>query len=488
MEEKEITQENSSKEINQAQTKTVAKTSKFTPKVLVIAGVALLVTILLIVFIAIGGKGKGNNGGVNNNFEGSNENGIGTNSGTGDENETGGDSSGNGTPGGEASGGTQSEPVSFWKFIEGYSEGLAFVRHGYWTSKHSCIDKNGNIVFSIDFSNIDSGFRNGWVMITQYNEQKKQSERLLCDKNGNTKTAEELGGNAFIFEGGPFDDGYIFVHKTTTNYQGSIDELAIFNSKLEKIVDFSEELYNELYGEWTPKYTYYYNGYLFAMNKEYDYSNEDAPAYYEYNYVDLRTGDYGVAGDDFLDNIPLENKSDLWVWGENYNSRYVYDFRDANETPIIALDDNASIITTNGLKHQNRGLYGFSDGYVGLKFRVADAQVKYRYYFTIMDEEGNYCFEPVEISGNVREAVFEDGVFVLYTVSESPSMPGIEVFDKTGRIGCMDFEGDGYFLHGFFYSDGVICATYESSDSCFIVVCNTKLEPLFDVKYECTSP
>ena len=131
------------------------------------------------------------------------------------------------------------DPINIEHIFTGFSEGLMFIKDGNNTQNThpiSCIDKTGKTVFKIDASRVISEFHNGLSFI-------EQEDAVLCDKTGKITTAQQLGGNAFITNRLEiFKDGYILVKKTTTSYQGSVDELAVFNAKLEKIVDFSSEL------------------------------------------------------------------------------------------------------------------------------------------------------------------------------------------------------------------------------------------------------
>lgn len=458
MDEKNKIQENSSEE-NQVKKTDSKILSKFTPKIAVIFGAALFVLILFIAIISAGGKDNNDDDGdYSDNSSQSGSGNYGNNEGAtnnGGANNGNNSSNNNNNGGNSSNGNTATKPLIIGNFVTGYSEGLAFVKEKYGSDKTNCIDKNGNIIFSIEnISGSDnSGFHNGWAMLKEYDTESGKSKYILCDKLGNIKTAEELGGNSFIFNQEAFEDGYILVKKTTTNYQGSIDELAVFNAELEKNVDFSEEMYERYNQDWR----FYYKGFLYD---------------YDLNCLNLQTGAVGFLGDDLFFNVTLDNKSDLW----DSNDDFYYDFRDLNKIPILYKDDNAYS-------------YAFVDGYAGVIFSVKDSQVGERNYFTIMDENGDYCFEPIETFGLINRhysRTNKNGVFVVYSTNISDNKHAIQVFDKTGRIGYMEFEMHYSYLLEVLLSDGVICVriapTFSKDYKTVVGVYNTKLEPLFEVQ------
>lgn len=493
MEEQKKIQENTPEETKQEETKAVKKAPKINKQLAAIIGAVALVIIIIIAAIVGGGKDGGNDesGGQNNNPSDSGGSNSGDNggAGSGGENGNNGGASNNTTSSeGTLDDNTSSKPISFYQFATGYSEGLAFVAKGKHGFNPTCIDKNGNELFSFESGTVLSGFNNGWAILSKWDYEEQKDVIFLCDKNGNIKTAEDLGGDALVYREGAFEDGYIFVEKTTTNYQGSVDELAIFNSKLEKTVDFSKELHYYCFSDDDYYNRWYYNGYLII---------NDA------GYIDLKNGKFALIEPGFYENLPLKNKTDFWDAGERYNGRFssangeeyfIYDELYLKElliseyhptiTPLIDLSDNKSI----RLSSRNEATGGaFIDGYAGAVFEVADSQVGGRTYFTMMDENGDYCFEPIETNGIVEQIKGENGVFILYNVNKARNKASVEVYDKSGRIASIEFEVNYYHYFNIYFSDNTICLRYApwssaNADKTWIGVYNTKLEPIFAVE------
>lgn len=481
MEEQKKTQEKVSEEIEQVETIPVKKIPKINKKLAAIIVASALVVIIIITAIVGGGKGSVNNdsGGGEGKPSDSNGNNSSYNSGSNldDENGSNEGSSDVGTSNdGESNGNSSFETVSFYQFVTGYSEGLAFVTKDKYGSNPTCIDKNGNEVFSFEGGRVLSGFHNGWAMLSKWNSEENKDIVFLCDKNGNVKTAEDLGGDALVYRAGAFEDGYIFVEKTTTNYQGSIDEMAVFNSKMEKIVDFSSEFYICYYNVGNA----YYNGYLLGKYDSYDI------------YLNLKNGVLGIADFEFYDSLTVEHESDMWRVDSSWDY-FLYDRRDETRTRIIDLTDTNARIRSSNYKfvyYNNYGAYysvGYNDGYAGVVFKVEDSQVGKRNYFTIMDENGDYSFEPIETNGIVEQIKNENGVFVLYNVNEFRNKASVEVYDQRGRIASIEFEIDDYHNFDMYFSESIICLRYapwsaSNVNETWIGVYNTKLEPIFEVE------
>ncbi len=373
----------------------------------------------------------------------------------------------------------------------GYNEGLMFVQiNDPETTAMACIDKSGNIVFEVEVGNIGSsiavpcGFHNGLAVLDTYIDQ--QREYKLCDKTGKIITAEDLDADSFIFDDNAikaFKDGYIFTKKTTTSFNGSVDELAIFNAELEKIVDFSEDLYDKYinYGN-----SNYYDGYLFSDFKD--------------NYIDLRTGTIYDDISKLQSKLILKNKSDFWIDAYKYNYEtanneeeyYIFDYleklfsdeRDPIVTPIVDLSEykeTAKIQSVNAL-----GYTGYADGTAGLLFTVSDSEVGNRYYFTILDETGKFCFEPIETQGFVKSVKYENGVYALL---EHPNIHdnkvfNIEVYDKSGKTANKEYivpedTNVSYVAHEL--SDSVIYVHISAGVKKIPIVdiLTTDLQPLF---------
>lgn len=362
--------------------------------------------------------------------------------------------------------------VTINNICSGYHEGLMFIttsEPSSYKQKISCIDKKGKTIFTIDAVAIISGFHNGLALVAE-DSGRYDYEYVLCDKTGKITTPQQLGGDTFVMNKTEiFEDGYILVKKTTTSYQGSVDEMAVFNSKLEKIVDFSSELYDWYKNDYSYNGTSYYNGYLFdgGITKK---------------VLDLRTGKRTENLLEWAKNLELRNKTDLWI----FNDDFIYDYRDqvtANTydpvlSPIIDLSsyDNMRIISQTPIKSP-----GYVDGYAALVFDTRDSNGGWCNYFTIMDENGNFCFEPLETQGVIQELKSDNGVFALLTQKGY-----VEVYDQSGKIAsklCAEememFEEIRYDI-----SDETIYIIFDSlvdNEKDWIAIYDMKFNPIFSV-------
>lgn len=357
--------------------------------------------------------------------------------------------------------------IKIGRILTGYHEGLMFIDSANNIEIHtiSCIDKTGKNVFSIEASSIISGFHNGLALVMQ-------EKAVLCDKTGKIITAQELGGTSFdVYNSKIFEDGYILVNKTTTSFQGSVNEMAVFNSDLEKIVDFSSDLYTWCNDDYRYAGTTYYNGYLFDRG-------------ITSSVLDLRTGIRSENLAEWVENIELKNESDFLITGEEFEKYYIYDYRevlssdeyDPKRTPIIDFSE-----TGGRIRSKNQIGTGFVDGYAALVFEVEDSEVDERNYFTIIDESGAFLFEPIETQGVIGQIAYDNGFFVLNT-----SNGYIEVYNQSGKVATKSYEKPtgSYWYIDFDISDDVIYIVFDSwtdDTKDWMGIYTTNLQPLFDV-------
>ncbi len=357
----------------------------------------LLVSILCLtmIFSTVGCMGANPDNGTNNTGGNSvNEN---TDSGSIDDSTNTDSDSGN-------TGDSQKIDTAAISYATLFSEGYAFVNLNKDLSKEYCIDKQGNIIFTLDvgvhgdttgFYNGICAFGSGW------------EESSICDITGKITTAEDLGGTKILLynllDGAApgildaFRDGYFFVEKTETTFTDSVTKMAIFNSKLEKVVDFSEEmvaLYYEFCG------ANYYNGYL------YDNGFVDV--------LDLNTGKKVENVESLLGEVEIAHSSDFWVFYENgyYNLLDI-----ESEVPlVIDLSEYADTLAKAS---------DFKDGEAYLIFNSNDVN-----FFTILLENGEFAFEPVQLEGTSVSVAREAGKYVVVTSGQGEIK--LQVFDKDG--------------------------------------------------------
>lgn len=314
-----------------------------------------------------------------------------------------------------------------------YREGLAFAELDDDMSKSYCIDKEGNILFTLDKVGTNGlGFYNGIAIFAG------SAESLwICDKEGNITKPEDLGGDKILIDPSLssrasnefFKAGYFFVKKTTTTFEGSKDEAALYNHKLEKLHDFSEELYG-IYEEFLVSACY--GGYL------YEYNGYDAPAIF-----DPVSGKKVANVTEFLENLELENPSDMWYWtGDG-----IYDMLGSSEIPVIDMSKYRETLYS---------ITDFEDGMAGVAFVSAGKS-----FFTIMREDGSFCFEPMELGGTSPNIKYSGGKFMVTTSKVYDYI--FETFDTNGKIGSLTVDTEGKFM-GVDFSDDVAIVNHIMKD------------------------
>lgn len=332
--------------------------------------------------------------------------------------------------------------------MEAYHEGLSFVELNNDQTKAYCIDKEGKILFTLNtavgtMENV--GFHNGIAAF------RGAESMWICDKQGNITKPEDLGGDKILIE--PvleshvsdefFKAGYFFVKKTTTTFEGSKDEAALYNCKLEKLHDFSEELYG-IYEEFLVSGCY--GGYLYEYN-----------GYEEPKIFDPVSGKKIENVTEFLANVKLENPSDLWY----REGDGIYDLLGSSETPVLDLSKYSETLDT---------VSNFKDGVAGVTFGSGG-----KFFFTVMKEDGNFFFEPVELGGaSYPDIKYSGGKFMV--TSRKTDNYIFETFDVNGKIGSLTVNPEGNAVW-FDFSDDVVVMHRIGNDK--VDVYKTDFTPLF---------
>lgn len=291
-----------------------------------------------------------------------------------------------------------------------FSEGLAFVHLKNDITKTYCINKNGEINFTLGGYYYDiTGFHNGLAVL----EDLQYNTLFLCDTSGKLIMAEDLGATAIWKDKlyAMFIDGYIPIIRTSD----STNALSIIDSNFSTLVDFSQELY-VFFKNKLPYYEYY-GGYLYHFG--YD------------SYLDLRTG----AEHEGLANMYAELKpkyeSDMW---QQHRKEYLYDVRyknDGKENIVLDLTKYKDTLYNSS---------GFENGLASIMFRTKDPDVGYKTYFTILREDGTFCFEPIELfEGEAYNLTLRSGdSFLVNITSYDHSSVRFITFDKNGKIAESD--------------------------------------------------
>ena len=298
-------------------------------------------------------------------------------------------------------------------YASGYCNGLMFVQYDNLQDTTYCIDKNGNIVFTLNGNySCVIGFYNDIAAVQELDSK----EIFLCDITGSLTDAEDVGGTAYMLDSSVlstnmFIDGYIPVKKTTTTYKGSFDYLGIIDPELNIITSYNAEFYlyfkNKI--DKAKEYGYiidYYSGCIFEIHGS-----------QFYGYVSLRSGKYSLELPDMLSEIEVEYESDMWFTKKTSSSENfgIYDMfhyytprqLDADKhygwyDPIISLSDYYNSL--NGLE--------FNNGIAPAIFNVNDSNTGDAFFFTLIKANDEYdsisfYFEPVNLQCMSAIKVYE---------------------------------------------------------------------------------
>lgn len=331
-----------------------------------------------------------------------------------------------------------------------FSEGKAFVRNGEEYNRLHCIDTTGKILFTVTHPNeqgylyVAEGFYNG-IAALDFNTT--YGAALLCDANGNIIEPSAVGADIFmISETEPalrelFKAGYICAKKTTTTFAGTKDEYAIFNSDLEITIDFSANL---------------------PMIDAKIYKNYVIDVYSD-TYLNLDNGDVGSVFD-LLETITLDHPSDAW---ENSFSTGSWDgyYDLATGEMVIDLSEYAETLYDCG---------NFEDGKAPIMFAVYDSIVGQKKFFTVLNESGEFEFDPIEIYAYYNVKYYHDGTYVLYSLYDTDTHK-IAVIDVEGNMNEITIEAVGTFYQVIVnYSDE--CIMFKQAGS--VQYYNFKLEQI----------
>lgn len=305
-----------------------------------------------------------------------------------------------------------------------FSEGLAFVERAAEKGKTYCIDKSGNIIFDLDIDlsvngDISASFTNGLAYVKEG----------FCDTSGKVTKPADVGATTFHYVA-TLKSGYLLAEVVTADYANTVKKLGVLNTKFEWTVEPSEKLYNEFANE---------NG----------YSKIDSA---------LNTSDYMIG--DWYCNAALDKALNVKTgevttekeklgqptsceWALSYNGEsYVgYAF------PGKSTDGLDKKLTVDLSERGNIcAATSFVNGKAAIVYHNTAAKT---YYVTMIDEEGNHLFEPVETKGS---SVQTDGEYILVEKDDYA-----EIFnDKGEKIGEIDVSADTSKSYSLQLSDGVI--------------------------------
>ena len=305
-----------------------------------------------------------------------------------------------------------------------FSEGLAFVDLHNIDGVTYCINKKGEIVFEFEgqcFPYTD--YLNGRVVLCA------NEKYFVCDTSGNLTSLDDMGATLGatrieVERGELLDNGYFFLVKTQTDYTGSSDVTALANLQGDIIIDYTKDLNDK-------SELYFYNDVLCVGN-----SKSEIRCYW-----DLSNGSYHTDRSNFY----IVHPSDFWsVSGETYRDE---------RTGKTVLDLN---------EYENIELGEFRNGYAPVSFCINESSGDKKYYFTVLKESGNFCYEPIQIpevkdangkvitpgDGSLNKINRDENSFVLSFSSDM-----IAVFDTKGLVSTAPIDYNDYYSR---YSDGVL--------------------------------
>ena len=251
-----------------------------------------------------------------------------------------------------------------------FSDGLALVRLVGDENTTYCIDKEGYIVFEADIGSgsFGTGFRNGYAIISG----------KIYDRTGESTAPEDVGATEFYLT--IAEHGYILATKITSDFTGTKKELGILNEDFNWIVSPSEELYQGLFTDHgSPYVSTYSNHYLYLPGSD--------------SYLNILTGKISeTEPEDFVSDPELR-----YIYGGTY--------RDEDANIVIDLREYDTIAFGGS----------FVDEKAVIVFKNQVSKYDYKYYYTIIDKDGVFAFDPVEIDLiNVEADMSFDGEYVVF--------------------------------------------------------------------------
>lgn len=295
-----------------------------------------------------------------------------------------------------------------------FSEGLALVMTKTEPDKIYCINTNGYIVFELDRTEVDIGFytpdiddkfMNGFIMING----------MVCDASGNLTKPEDVGVDEF--DGVALEGGYILATTIAGDYNSTVWKEGVMNTDFQWLIEPTEEIYDTLHywsDDYRDDYPYYkkffYNNGIYlrkssGMDTNFDSSGDDL-------FFNLET-------EKFVSGNTISFSSETWEYYSPYDAFM-------NPTYKSMLKFNPDYLCN---------ITSFVEGEAAVTFYNDDIG---KYYYTLINESGEYMFEPVETVGIIY---FYDGEYFII-VDDAYYCSYLECYDSEmnllGRIDCIE--------------------------------------------------
>ncbi len=282
-----------------------------------------------------------------------------------------------------------------------FSEGLAFICLDGNREKTYCINKEGYIVFEMEekIHSFDKAkFTNGFVLINDN----------IYDITGKCITPESVDVTEFYDIA--FEGGYILAEKTTADYSSSKKELGVLNKEFKWVVEPNAELYKALENQLnsiTALYhnSFYFNGYICFQDEHTDPNPSNIS-----KYLNLNTGELTENASFEIPSYGLIGFTDFTY--RDYQSNIIIDLNKHNNMAYVVGSD-------------------FEDNKAPILFNNIDAGT---YYFTFVNEKGEFLFEPKEIKNMTKVGKFcFDGKHLLI-VDSATGAKHIQSYNLKGEL------------------------------------------------------
>lgn len=300
----------------------------------------------------------------------------------------------------------ESESEVTYQKLEGKITGASVFNNGYALvcvngddDTTYCIDKEGNIIYQMD----EKFSINGTISSTIVNGQllnKIIGANAIYDMTGKATRPEDVGATKFYDIA--LEGGYILAEKVTADYASTKKEIGILNFDYEWVVEPSEEIYTAIekdlsfltavnYG------SYYHDGYIFFENSR--------------CYLNIMTGE-------ILNDIDHKTPSEHWT---SYSTDGKYFDSDQNIMLDLSHHANVKLVFSPV----------FKNGKAPVFFHNVEAGA---YFFTLVDETGNFQFDPVQVIGiPVVGYVSYDGQYLLIS-DRSYSVNRVQCYNAHGEL------------------------------------------------------
>lgn len=300
-----------------------------------------------------------------------------------------------------------------------FSEGLAFVSVDGNKNVTYCINKQGNVVFTLNeklavTSSISAAFVNGLALLNSIGG--------ICDTTGKITMPTDVGATAFY--GSALSEGYILAESVLSDYVATQKRLGIMNTSFEWVVEPTAELYEALCGSLAGGW-YCFDGVMYIKDID--------------RYLNLKTG------------AVTESVSATWPssqWQMLYADKIL---RDPTGQAMLDLNDYKNLSRYSSIH--------FVDGKAAVGFYNSEART---YFVSLIDEAGKLLFDPVQTAipaGNVENGGYRvsyDGQYILVTGGSANNVQA-ECYDASGnKLGSLSTESMKYMSYGFSLSDGVV--------------------------------